>query len=530
MSSLEGPAKPNRDSLHAAGSVFFVSSAGRVLKLPIPSTSHRDPLTWRSSKRFFAFFAVNLYSVVASFEVTLPGILMLAIKDEFGDRNTQPLSSAMTLFTGLGYLVGIPLSTALGRRPVFLCAATITSIATFWAGAAGSFEELIVTLCFQALAVGTSVGMCTLIIIDGTFIHERPNALSLFWCVGSAFIKLSLLILPFIADVCKNWRSIYNVWSAPCLVALALVIFLVPETYFERPPVALDGRVLVQSSSEKVRVYDDWEDVESSGSERPLPDVPPKRSFWARFGVNRAPGTNFKAMGVTYMQMVLCILNPLTFWVALLTGVNLSGIIFLNISQPAVLVGLWDLDPQTKGVGIGIAGIIGSLLAFPASGPLASWFTRYYSLRSGGIRHAEIYLPAFAIPVVSGLVSVILNGVAINNNWKPIWLYVASGISIFSYLTGNVAFTLWITEAFPQWAVAALAVQLFTGNMVSFGIGTAIMGWVQDKEVMAPTMLIGGLILFLGALAVPVAFWGKTARQYIHGRWSESEKGALRPQ
>jgi MFS family permease len=65
----------------------------------------------------------------------------------------------MTLFTGLGYLFGIPLSTALGRRPVFLCAATITSIATFWAGAAGSFEELIVTLCFQALAVGTSVGM-----------------------------------------------------------------------------------------------------------------------------------------------------------------------------------------------------------------------------------------------------------------------------------------------------------------------------------------------------------------------------------
>lgn len=65
----------------------------------------------------------------------------------------------MTLFTGLGYLLGIPLSTALGRRPVFLCAAIITTVATFWAGAAGSFEELIVTLCFQALAVGTSVGM-----------------------------------------------------------------------------------------------------------------------------------------------------------------------------------------------------------------------------------------------------------------------------------------------------------------------------------------------------------------------------------
>ncbi|KAJ4328114.1 hypothetical protein N0V84_001483 [Fusarium piperis] len=531
MSSLKEPYGSHRDSLHAAGSVFFVSSAGRVLKLPIPSTSHRDPLTWRPSKRTLAFIALLFYSVVASVEANLPGLLMLAIKDEFGDRNIQPLASAMTLFTGLGYLFSIPLSTAIGRRPVLLCAATITSISTFWAGLVGGFDELIVALCFQALAVGTSVGMCTLIIIDATFIHERPNALSLFWCVGSTFIKLGTLILPFMADICTNWRSIYHVWSAPCLVALALAIFLVPETYFERPPVALDGRVLVQSSSEKVRVYDDWEDVESYGSERPLPDVPLKRNFWSRFGISRAPGTNFKAMGATYMQMVLCILNPLTFWVALLTGVILSGVIFLNITQPAALAGpVPSEDSRSHGVFIGVAGIIGSILAFPASGPLASWFTRYYALRSGGMRHAEIYLPAFAMPVVSGLVSVILNGVAINNDWESVWLYVASGISIFSYLTGNVAFTLWITEAFPRWAAAALAVQLFTGHMVSFGIGSAIMGWCHNKQIMAPTMLIGGLILFLGALAVPVAFWGKTVRQYIDGRWSESEKGALRPQ
>ncbi|KAM0431358.1 hypothetical protein ACHAPT_005334 [Fusarium lateritium] len=531
MSSLKGPPQSNRDSLHAAGSVFFVSSAGRVLKLPIPSNSHRDPLTWRPSKRALAFIALQFYSIVASFEVNLPGLLMLAIKDDFGDENTQPLSLAMTLFTGLGYLFGIPLSTALGRRPVLLCAAIITSVATLWAGAASSFNELLVALCFQALAVGTSVGMCTLAIIDATFIHERPNALSLFWCIGSAFIKLSILILPFAADICKNWRSIYHVWSAPCLVALGLILFFIPETYFERPPVALDGRVLVQSSSEKVKVYEDWEDLEGYGSGRPLPDVPATSRFWSQLSIKRPPGASFKAMGATYMQMLLCILNPLTFWVALLTGVNLSGVIFLNISQPAVLAGPeLNQDSKTTGVLIGIAGIIGSLLAFPASGPLASWFTRFYALRMGGIRHAELYLPAFAIPVVSGLTSVILNGVAIHNDWNPIWLYVTSALSIFSYLTGNVAFTLWITEAFPRWAAAALAIQLFTGNMVSFGIGSSIMGWVEDKEIIAPTMLIGGLILFLGALAVPAAFWGKTVRQYIHGRWSESEKGALRPQ
>lgn len=355
--------------------------------------------------------------------------------------------------------------------------------------------------------------------------------MSLFWSSGAALVKLNVLILPFVVDVCSNWRSIYHVWSAPCLVALALVIFLVPETYFERPPVALDGRVLVQSSSEKVSVYDDWEKAESYGAERPLPDAPPKWSFWSRFGISRAPGTNFKAMGATYVQMALCIVNPLTFWVSLLTGVSLSAIIFLNVSQPAALAGpIFQQDSQTNGVSLGIAGIIGSILAFPASGPLASWFTRYYSLRTGGIRHAEIYLPSFAIPVASSLASIMLNGIAITNSWRPVWLCVSSGISIFSYLTGNVAFTLWITEAFPRWAAAALAVQLSTGNMVSLGIGSATMKWVEDGEVIPPTILIGAWILFLGAMAVPAAFWGKAVRQYIHGRWSESEKGALRPQ
>jgi vacuolar-type H+-ATPase catalytic subunit A/Vma1 len=45
-----------------------------------------------------------------------------------------------------------------------------------------------------------------------------------------------------------------------------------------------------------------------------------------------------------------------------------------------------------------------------------------------------------------------------------------------------------------------------------------------------PTVLISVLIGVLGTLAVPAAFWGKTVRQYIHGRWSDSERTALRPQ
>ncbi|KAH7114176.1 major facilitator superfamily domain-containing protein [Dactylonectria estremocensis] len=523
-----------RDSLHAAGSVFFVSSAGRVLRLPIPSTSHRDPLTWCPSKRAFAFIALQLYSIVASFELNLPGFLVKAIQKEFANDDIAPfsvqtLSSAMTLFVGIGYLVGIPLSTAVGRRPVLLGSALLTTGSTFWAGVAGNFPQLLIAIGLQGLACGGATGMFILILIDATFIHERPNALSLYWCSGAVFVKLSLIILPFTTDLSTNWRSVYQGWLAPCLVALTLALIFIPETYFLRPPVALDGRILVQSSSEKVQIYEGWEDVEA-GSERPLPELPVSRSPLSHLKVSRAPGTSWAAMAATYKQILLCILNPLTFWVSLLTGVILSGVIYLNLAQPSVLVVRWGEDPETVSMLSGVSGIVGSLLAFPATGPLASWFTRFYSLRMGGIRHAEVYLPIFALPVLSGLISVILNAFAIEEEWAPTWMYITSALSLFSFLTGNVAFTLWITEAFPRWAAAALAVQLFTSNMISFGIGTAIMPWVETKHIVEPAVVISVLMLVLGVLAVPAAFWGKNVRQFIHGRWSDSEKGALRPQ
>ncbi|KAM0495325.1 hypothetical protein ACHAP8_008172 [Fusarium lateritium] len=536
MPSLPSPTAAKRESLPTAGSVFFVSSNGRVLKLPIPSSSYRDPLTWSSTKRLLAFCALQTLSISASFALNLPGMLIRAISDEFKNKGTGPfgvesLSSAMTLFTGFGFLIGIPLSTAIGRRPVLVSAAVITVLSTLWAGYVEEFIELLASVCLQGLAAGSATGMIILILIDATFIHERPTALSLFWCLGSAAIKLSTLVLPYTTDLTLTWRCVYRAWLAPCIVALILVLIFVPETFFLRPPVALDGRVLVQSGSEKVEIYGGWDEVEALRNEKPLPDIPSTSSFWSHFKVSRAPGTTWNSAAATYGQMLLCILNPLTFWVSILAGVTLSGVIFLNLTQFNVIMLEGGVkDPKAINAYLSVSGILGSLLAFPAMGPLATWFTRYQSFRTGGIRHAEVYLALFAVPVITGMVSVLINGLTIMRGWPTTWIYVTSALSIISYLTGNVAFTLWITEAFPKWAAAAQAVQMFTSNMVGFGIGTGIAPWVQKNHIVEPTVLLSVLIGVLGTLAVPAAFWGKTVRQYIHGRWSDSERTALRPQ
>jgi hypothetical protein len=66
--------------------------------------------------------------------------------------------------------------------------------------------------------------------------------------------------------------------------------------------------------------------------------------------------------------------------------------------------------------------------------------------------------------------------------------------------------------------------------VISSGISFAILLWINSQGFACANIEIGVLTLVVGLLLIPVAFWGKSLRQYIHGRWAMNEGGALRPQ
>jgi predicted MFS family arabinose efflux permease len=57
---------------------------------------------------------------------------------------------------GLGAFLWVPLTLAIGRRPVFLLCTALLTIGTIWAGIASSFYSLLVATCVQGLAEGFS--------------------------------------------------------------------------------------------------------------------------------------------------------------------------------------------------------------------------------------------------------------------------------------------------------------------------------------------------------------------------------------
>lgn len=469
--------------------------------------------------------------------------------------SVESLNSIITIGTSVGYLVAVPMTTAIGRRPVLLASCIITAISTTSAGLSQDFGGLAVSIFFQGLAIGVAFGavsqnqslastrLCLrlnfhvlqgiLVILDATFVYERPFAIALYWAIVSGTVDLLLIPVPFITDVTVSWRPIYQAYITPSLVSLVVTFLFIPETFFLRPAVALDGRILAQSGSETVRVYDNWESLDAADSERlrPQPDDTTISARWQHLRLTRAPGTEWKAAWATFVQMLLCFANPLVIWVSLLSGVLLCSVIFVNLTQTIYLSGTLQGQERTlMGTFCGVSSAVSSFLGFWGSGPLIARCTRYCAVRCGGNRHAEVYLIGFILPVITGAASITLHAAAIMRQWPPFVHYINFGVANFSFVSGFVATVVWITEAFPPWAAASLAVELAAAILIASLLGINLALWAEDGDILGPCITILILMLSMGMLAMPMAFWGKNVRQYIHGKWSTSGKGALRPQ
>jgi len=74
------------ESRDFSGSVFLISSDGRMLKLPIPTSSSRDPLNWSKMKRARAFFAIFFFSIMGLVLVQGPSLMFVPLSEEFSEE------------------------------------------------------------------------------------------------------------------------------------------------------------------------------------------------------------------------------------------------------------------------------------------------------------------------------------------------------------------------------------------------------------------------------------------------------------
>lgn len=88
------------------------------------------------------------------------------------------LSTIPLLSNGIATYLLVPLSTAIGRRPVLLLTSTLAWASGFWAGASTSLYSHIGARVFHGLGSGTVEALLPLIVQDIVFIHQRGKAIA----------------------------------------------------------------------------------------------------------------------------------------------------------------------------------------------------------------------------------------------------------------------------------------------------------------------------------------------------------------
>jgi hypothetical protein len=366
-----------------------------------------------------------------------------------------------------------------------------------------------------------------LVIIDMTFIHERPKAIALLWSIAGFFGTGLVAIVPYISDRGRQWRSYYRYWSIPAIISLVLVFFLFPDTYFKRPTVAFDGLIVLQSATEKLTVFKDIE--AESDIYRDLPELPKQSGIRARLSAWRSPFASWIAMARCYPQMAFCLINPLIFSIAVALAVNYAGMLFIGATFPRVLSEAPYNYSSESIVLVNLSSAVGGLVALPLGVWPVQKLLDYLAKRNRGVREAEHYLIGLVLPVLTGAASSLLYGEAVHNNLPLGVYYFAYGMNGFSWVTIAIGTTMWVTEAFPRWAAPALAAMSGASFFISFGMSFASAPWINAHGYRLVGIELAILQFFTGLVAVPIAFWGKSARQAIHGRWADERGGALRP-
>jgi MFS family permease len=93
------------------------------------------------------------------------------------------LTSLPLLTNGISSYFLVPLSIAVGRRPVLLACGVMAWVGGLWAGFSQSLDSHIAARCLQALGAGAVEALAPLIIQDIMFIHQRNRAMSSMWAV-----------------------------------------------------------------------------------------------------------------------------------------------------------------------------------------------------------------------------------------------------------------------------------------------------------------------------------------------------------
>ncbi|CAN8099288.1 unnamed protein product [Discula destructiva] len=518
---------------------------GQMRCVPMPSPDPKDPLNLPEWRKWASIITLTMFGALALSAEAIVGALVPIFVLEYAGidpkilgsidlgalsfntpegKPADPLqllnslggppiskvdliSTLPILVNGLASYILVPLSIAYGRRPVILFAGVMAWAGGLWAGFSTSLNSHIAARVFQGFGAGAVEALIPLILQDMLFINQRNKAFSLVGAGQGLFIVAIGVTSPIIV-VQLSWRWIYYITSALGVVAWIAMIFLVPETRWERSREELAG----------IEVH-----PLRPGETRPRLEYSKYgyRSNKDDFGLF-AVKTEWGLARKSVIETIRATFFPNVMWVIALNSIFVGALSATQQNAAAIIL---SLRLNFKQLGLVVLPIVvATPFVWFFGGYLADKISNWQAKRNGGQREPESHLISLVFPLIAGIGGPLLFGFAgEHTDQRPLaFLLVGFFLIGFGGLTMNTLVSVYLVESYPNYAgpvlVTMSSFRLIAGFLISFKSADMILaiGFLKTFGIFAIIMTIFSLMLPL------VYKYGKRMRLWSAGQFERA--------
>lgn len=323
-----------------------------------------------------------------------------------------------------------------------------------------------------------------------------------------------------------GWRSFFLLEAALSGFAIIMIAITFPETKYHRN----------QASSESHSVPQNVETSQNSSQEplekeiaqptaHHLGDLPqvtgflgPGRPSFSQFLPFHKPDSRWKIFIVRdTWTPIKVFFNPIILWAGLMLAGPANLVLFFNITESVILAAPpYLFKPDQVGY-TNFAFVVGALIGLATAGPYSDWTAARATRKNGGVREAEMRLPALWFYMVITMLSIILGGLAYQCQWPwghiIVWGYCFAGLSVTTVPTICIAYAI---DCYKPISGEIMVVATVCKNFIGFSYSYWAFDLARESENgwVTPAMVIFAVTVGPALFAFPLYYGlGKRIRK-----------------
>ncbi|KAL3439839.1 major facilitator superfamily domain-containing protein [Aspergillus insuetus] len=485
----------------------FVSARGLDL-IPAPTDHPRDPLRWPSWLKLSVILSTSFANFVSNLGGSGLSVAVPLLMQEF-QRSQGDITRLLTLnflFLGIGNIFWVPIGIKFGKRASMISSMLLQAGAFIWCAVATSYDSLLAARCVLGFAASSGESLVPEIAADIFFVHERGTMMSIYVTLIAGGSAVGPLIAGFMVEYCADaWRSFVWLGFALGMFNALLMVFLFPESNFERPEPDSPPQQLQNYQENK----EDAVFVENAAETAPEGDLysvrtPSLREILQPIRYNKE-ASFFKEL----ISPLKLLVYPSLVWAIFVYAICLSPqVIMIFTMSPLLEAPPYLFRSDIVGL-MQVAAIIGFLLACYGGGYLSDVINAALVRRASG-RHElrpEQRLVSLLPGMAIGPSGCVLLAFACDD--KLHWSAVAVGFGMVSFgtvYTPNIAIT-YIVHLHQREAAQSLVLVNILKNLVAFVFLYVAVDWANKEGFVQVFMIMFMLNVVILVCAIPLYFF-----------------------